>query len=165
MNLLAFEPKYLYDELPYDQFDCVYVLDDGQLRIDNLSEVSVIVITDNAAGLAEDVLETVTDFVEVSDPDSFLASRGIPGDLAIMEWDASDRAYEVLELLCSAGVTVLDGSDEMVQVSLDMEVTIESIIDTITRRVTADVLQQVRAELGTDTPIRRSRFRKDHPRA
>lgn len=167
MNLLIFCPRNLVDDLPYDQFDCVYVLDDGTSPLDcqSMAETaSLIVVTTDAGALPEDLLTSVTDVIEVdSDPTSYLASRGVPGDVAVIAWDSSDAHYEVLESLCRSGVTVLDAADEMVQISLDLEMTVEDLIATITRRVTADVLRQLRAELGQDTP-RRSRFRSSSQR-
>lgn len=166
MNLLILSAVDFPEEFPWEEFAAMYIADVGQLEdfpSEEANRVPTIVVTANSDTLPEDLLNQILDVVEDEDPLGYVISRGIPGDVALMTYDDSDASYRVLEQLNKQGVTVLDASDEYIEVTLDQEMSMEDLVQTITARVTADVLRIVRAELG-DTP-RRGRFRSPAPRA
>lgn len=166
MNLLVLSIAEFPDAFPRDQFDHAYVADTGNLAdypIDELDQMPTYLITDDPDAVPEQHLNAATDLIEVEDPVAYVISRGIPGDVAVLAYDDSDSSYAVLERLNRAGITVLDPSEDWIEVVIDKSVQIEDVIDAITERVTADVLRIVRAELA-DTP-RRGRFKSPAPRA
>ena len=166
MNLLILSQVEFPEEFPWEEFSQMYVADTGDLEdfpSEDANRVPTVVVTAAPDGVPEDLLNQVSDLIEDEDPVAYVISRGIPGDVALMSYDDSDEAYRVLERLNKQGVTVLDASDEYVEVTIDQEISMEDLIETITQRVTADVLRIVRAELS-DTP-RRGRFRSPAPRA
>lgn len=166
MNLLILSVSEFPDEFPWDRFTTMYIADTGDLDdfpAEEANRLTTYVVTSEPDAVSENLLNQVADIIEVDDPVRYVVSRGIPGDVAVLSWDESDDSYKTLERLNKSGVTVLDTSDEWVEVVIDKDVSIEDIVNTITERVTADVLRIVRAELG-DTPSRRGRFRSPAPR-
>lgn len=165
MNLLVLSVSDFPEEFPWDDIKDAYVLDTGTLDdYDCAEEANTYVVTSDASNIPEELLDSLSDVIEVDDPVEYVLSRGIPGDLACLNYDDSDESYRLLERLNNSGVTVLDVSDEWVEVVLDKKMDIEDLVNTITQRVTADVLRALRAEFG-DTPPRRGRFRSPAPRA
>jgi hypothetical protein len=166
MNLLVLSTTDFPDEFPWEEFSAMYVADDGSLEdfpAEEANRLTTYVVTNQPDEVPETLINQVDDIIFDESPIDYVVSRGIPGDVAVMGWDESDEAYERLERLNTAGVAVLDPDDEWVEVVIDKEVSIENLIETITQRVTADVLRILRQELG-DTP-RRGRFRSPAPRA
>ena len=166
MNLLILSQVEFPEEFPWEEFSQMYGADAGELEdfpAEEANRVPTVVVTASPDGVPEDLLNQVSDLIEDADPVAYVISRGIPGDVALMNYDDSDESYRVLERLHKQGVTVLDASDEYVEVTLDQEMSMEDLIETITQRVTADVLRVIRQELS-DTP-RRGRFRSPAPRA
>lgn len=165
MNLLVLSVAEFPDDFPWDDVKTAYVLDSGTLDDYDVAEfTSTYVVTSDAGNIPEGLLDSLSDVIEVDDPVEYVISRGIPGDLACLDYDDSDESYRLLERLNNSGVTVLDVSDEWIEVVLDKKMEIEDLVNTITQRVTADVLRVLRAEFG-DTPPRRGRFRSPAPRA
>lgn len=162
MNLLLLADG-LPAEFSWREFTTVYATEASVGAVLGKSDVSVCLVTANPDQVAEDVLEQISDLVEVDSPVEYVVSRGIPGDVAVMSYDDTDAAYALLERLNKSGVTVLDASDEWVEVVLDKNMSMQDLVETITRRVTADVLRVLRAELSEDTP-RRGRFRSPAPK-
>ena len=143
------------------------IADTGSLEAlpdDEAAHIPIYVVTADPESLPEALLDQVSDVTEDEDPLAYVISRGIPGDVALLAYEDSDESYRVLERLNRQGVTVLDTNDDYVEVTIDEEMSMEDLIETITQRVTADVLRIVRQELG-DTPPRRGRFRSTAPRA
>lgn len=166
MNLLILSTTDFPEEFPWEQFSQMYVADDGYLEdfpAEDANRLPTIIVTSTPDEVPETLLNQVADVITDENPIDYVISRGIPGDIAVMDWDDTDLAYDRLERLNNAGVAVLDPEDDWVEVVIDKEVSIENLIETITQRVTADVLRIVRQELG-DTP-RRGRFRSPAPRA
>lgn len=166
MNLLILSGVEFSEDYPWEEFATMYVADVGQLDdfpAEEANRVPTVVVTGNPDAVPEDLLNQISDLIEDEDPLAYVISRGIPGDVALMSYDDSDAAYRILERLNKQGVTVLDASDDFVEVTLDQEMSMEDLVQTITQRVTADVLRIVRQELS-DTP-RRGRFRSPAPRA
>ena len=166
MNILILSSVEFPEDFPWDEFSQMFIADNGELEdfpAEEANRVATVVVTASPDGIPEDLLNQIKDVVEDEDPLGYVISRGIPGDVALMSYDDSDDAYRVLERLNKQGVTVLDASDEYVEVTIDQDISMEDLIETITQRVTADVLRIVRAELS-DTP-RRGRFRSPAPRA
>jgi len=166
MNLLVLGTTEFPDEFPWEQFSAMYVADDGSLEdfpAEEANRLPTTVVTDNPDEVPETLLNQVNDVITDESPVDYVVSRGIPGDVAIMVYDDSQESYDRLNRLNTAGVSVMDPEDEWVEVVIDKEITIENLIETITQRVTADVLRIIRQELS-DTP-RRGRFRSPAPRA
>lgn len=163
MNLLILSPVEFPEEFPWDKFDSMYIADTGSLDefpSEDANRLTTYVVTAEAESVPETLLNQVEEVIEDEDPVNYVLSRGIPGDIAALVWDESDEAYERLERLGKSGVTVLDPSDTWVEVVINKDLTIEAVIDTITQRVTADVLRIVRAELES----RPRRFRSTSPK-
>lgn len=166
MNVLVLCSVPFPEEFPWDQFTNMYVADDGSLEDfpdEDANRLTTFLVTDSPDDLPETLLNQVREVIEDESPIDYVVSRGIPGDVAVMIWDDDEITYDRLDRLNRAGVTVLDAADDWVEVTIDKEVSIENLIETITERVTADVLRIVRQELG-DTP-RRGRFRSPAPKA
>lgn len=163
MNLLVLSLCEFPEEFPWDELKDAYVAHTGPLDDYGVAGLAnTYIVTDNASEISEDLLDEVADVIEVDDPVDYVISRGIPGDIACMPYDDSEESYAILERLNNSGVTVLDTNDEWVEVVIDKKMEIEDLVNTISRRVTADVLRILRAEFG-DT--RRARFRSPAPRA
>jgi hypothetical protein len=167
MNLLILTSVDFPEHFPWEDFSAMYVADVGQLEefpAEEANRVPTYIVTAVAEEVPETLLNQVVDVIVSESPVDYVISRGIPGDMAAMLWDDDDDvAYSQLERLNTAGVTAVDPEDQWVEVVLDKEMSMENLIDTITRRVTADVLRILRAEFG-DTP-RRGRFRSPAPKA
>ena len=166
MNLLILSQVEFPEEFPWEEFAQMYVADTGDLEsfpAEEANRVTTVVVSASPDEIPETLMNQVSDVIEEEDPVAYVISRGIPGDVALMNYDDSDESYRILERLHKQGVTVLDASDEYVEVTIDQDISMEDLIETITQRVTADVLRIVRAELS-DTP-RRGRFRSPAPRA
>lgn len=167
MNILILSMAEFPEEFPWEQFSNMYIADTGHLDdfpAEDANRLTTYVVTNNPDGVPEELLNQINDLIEDEDPANYVVSRGIPGDLGVFVWDDSDEAYRILDRLNRAGVTVLDPEDEWVEVVIDKDLSMEDVIDTITERVTADVLRIIRAELAGDTPSRRGRFRSPAPR-
>ena len=165
MNLLVLSTAEFPEEFPWDQFAQMYIADDGSLEdfpAEEANRLPTVLVTDNPDEVPETLLNQIKDVITDESPIDYVVSRGIPGDVAVMVYDDSQESYDRLNLLNTAGVSVMDPEDEWVEVVIDKEITIENLIDTITQRVTADVLRIVRQELETH---RRGRFRSPAPRA
>lgn len=154
-----------FDETAIDvgDFAQILVLEDAVSAVAMLGEGSVTLIATSDNLVDEEVLDSLADIVTTDVPDRYLLSRALPGDVALMRWDDSDTAYERLRVLNRSGVTVLDPFDDYIEVVLDKTVDVQDLVDLITRRVTADVLQTIRED--GDTPSRRGKFRSRAPRA
>ena len=167
MKLLILSTAEFPDEFPWEEFSQMIVADTGELADfpeDEATNTPTYVVTASPESVPEALLNQVSDVIEVEDPIAYVISRGIPGDVALFAYEDTDESYGILERLNKQGVTVLDTNDDYVEVTIDQEMSIEDLIETITQRVTADVLRIVRQELG-DTPPRRGRFRSPAPRA
>jgi len=167
MKLLVLSGAEFPDEFPWEEFSQMVIADTGELDdadADNFDEVTTVIVSAHADQIPESLLNQVSDVIEDEDPLAYVISRGIPGDVALLGYDDTDESYRILERLNKQGVTVLDTNDDYVEVTIDQEMSIEDLIDTITERVTADVLRIVRQEFS-DTPPRRGRFRSPAPRA
>lgn len=167
MKLLILSAAEFPDEFPWEEFTQMIIADTGGLEDfpdDEATHVPTYVVTNNPEKVPEALLNQVSDVVEDEDPTAYVISRGIPGDVALFAYEDTDESYGILQRLNKQGVTVLDTNDDYVEVTIDEEMSLEDLIDTITQRVTADVLRIVRQELG-DTPPRRGRFRSPAPRA
>lgn len=167
MKLLILSAVEFPDEFPWEEFTQMIIADTGSLEAlpdDDATHIPIYVVTADPEGLSEALLDQVSDVVEDEDPLAYVISRGIPGDVALLAYEDTDDSYRVLQRLNKQGVTVLDTNDDYVEVTIDEEMSLEDLIDTITQRVTADVLRIVRQELS-DTPPRRGRFRSPAPRA
>lgn len=166
MKLLVLSSLEFPEEFPWDEFSQMVLADTGELEdfpAEEANRVPTVIVTCSPSEIPETLLNQVSDVIEDDDPVSYAVSRGIPGDVAVMSYDESDESYAILERLNKQGVTVLDCDDEFIEIAIDQEISMEDLIETITQRVTADVLRIVRQELG-DTP-RRGRFRSPAPRA
>jgi Fe-S cluster assembly scaffold protein SufB len=166
MKLIILSSVDFPEDFPWDEFTQMIIADTGSLEdfpAEEANRVPTQVVTASADEIPENLLNQVSDVIEDEDPVAYVISRGIPGDVALFAYDDSDESYRVLERLNKQGVTVLDTEDDYVEVSIDQEMSMEDLIETITQRVTADVLRIVRQELA-DTP-RRARFRSPAPRA
>lgn len=166
MNLLVLTPADFRDDFPWEELKDVYVADTGALEsypVDAAESAATYVVTSDASSVPEELLDALADVIEVEDPIDYVISRGIPGDIACFAYDDSDHAYQILDRLNRSGVTVFDPDDEWVEVVIDKELSMEDLVNTITQRVTQDVLRVIRAELA-DTQ-RRGRFRSPAPRA
>ena len=166
MNLLVLSSVEFPEEFPWGEFSQMIVVDDGELEdfpAEEANRVPTTVVTAGPDEVPENLLNQVSDVLVDEDPMAYVISRGIPGDVALFAYEDSDEGYTILERLNRQGVTVLDTNDEFIEVTIDQEISMEDLIETITQRVTADVLRIVRQELS-DTP-RRGRFRSPAPRA
>lgn len=163
MNLLVLSVAEFPEDFPWEDIKDAYVAHTMPLDDYEAAEyANTYIVTNDASSISEGILEDVSDVLEVDDPIEYVVSRGIPGDIACMAYDESAESYEILERLNNSGVTVLDTSDEWVEVVIDKKMSMEDLLDTITRRVTEDVLRILRAEMS-DTQ-RRGRFRSPAPR-
>jgi hypothetical protein len=152
------------DDFDNEEYDRVYVVESAQGVVELLTDSSAVtLVTQAEASVDEDLLDSVGDLIIAEDPEDYVLSRAMPGDVALMSWDESQEAYDRLRTLNRSGVTVLDPDDDYVEVVLDKNVDLEDLVDLITRRVTTDVLQTLREEF--DAPTRRSKFRSRPPRA
>lgn len=162
MNLHIFSAP--EDDFDNDEYGRVYVVESAHTAVNLLTDSSAITLVTRAeTSVDEDVLDSIGDLVIAKDPEEYVLSRAMPGDVALLSWDESQEAYDRLRVLNRSGVTVLDPDDDYIEVVLDKNVDLEDLVDLITRRVTTDVLQSLREEF--DAPTRRSKFRSRPPRA
>jgi hypothetical protein len=162
VKLLLIGSADLPEEFDWEEIDSMYVVEGVEIDEDDAAQVPTYFVTSDPGAVSEDLLNALADLVTDENPLDYVISRGIHGDIAVMQWDDSDDAYAILERLNKAGVTVMDASDGWTEVVIDKSVSFEDLIEVIVARVTADVLKTVRAEL--DTPGRRGRFRSPAPR-
>ena len=166
MNLLVLSGVEFPEEFPWEEFSQMIVVDDGELEdfpAEEANRVPTYIVSAASDEIPETLLNQVSDVLDDDDPMAYVISRGVPGDVALLAYEDTDECYRILERLNKQGVTVLDTNDDYIEVTIDQEMSIEDLIETITQRVTADVLRIVRQELG-DTP-KRGRFRSPAPRA
>lgn len=162
MNLHIFSAP--NDDFDNDEYGRVFVVESAQGAVALMTDSSAVtLVTQAEAAVDEDLLDSVGDLVIAEDPEDYVLSRAMPGDVALLSWDESQEAYDRLRILNRSGVTVLDPDDDYIEVVLDKNVDLEDLVDLITRRVTTDVLEILREEF--DAPGRRSKFRSRPPRA
>jgi sensor histidine kinase regulating citrate/malate metabolism len=144
------------EDFDWEIFSTVYITDHTDLS--NLPQVaeesSVVLYSRNADSIAEDILDSVSELVESTDPVTDVLEKLTPSDVAIMNWDDSALLYETLEKLHHAGLVTLDSSDEYKELVIDHQIDLDYLINLITEKVTKNVIAALREE---DAPRRRRR--------
>ena len=112
--------------------------------------------------MSDEVLESVSQVVEVDDPRGYMAEVAEEDDLVFMAWDNSETAYDNLRTLTKKDVHVLDMNDGFRELVIDQTPDYDDLVANLTARITANVLKTLRAEMQELS--RNRRYRSGSPK-
>lgn len=143
-----------------DDVEQVYLVETRRLSTatwaaENAASVSL--VTADAEAVDDDVLLAVNDVEVTADPLSHVLSVTCDEDVVLMDWDESDAKYLALQKFLGIGAAVLDAADDFRSMEIGPTPDMNHMIDHLTRRITADVLRTIRAEIADTLTSRRYR--------
>lgn len=118
---------------------------------------AAVLITTDAENIPEELLEQLAEITVSQDPLRESLTSLTDNDVVFLAWDDSDFSYRALRSLSATGATVVDMTDGFQILEIGDAPDFDLLVDELTKRVTAEVLKVVRAEIKEAMSSRRWR--------